>query len=196
MKRNMWVAGLVVAALGTAPVFAQDAPQSQVQVMSSTGAKSLDAMARAQNDAALANQIARQVRRYVNYSIFDDVNIEVEGGVATLSGRVTMPYKAKDLGRVATKVRGVTEVKNELEVLPVSIGDDRLRRSIARQIYGNGLFQPYAFHVNPPIHIIVERGNVTLTGAVSSEVERVKAEMIVRSTFGVFGVENRLVVAS
>jgi osmotically-inducible protein OsmY len=195
MKRNMWVAGLVVAALSAAPAFAQ-APQGQIQTVNSTGATSLDAMARAQNDAAVASQIARQVRRYVNYSIFDDVNIEVEGGVATLSGRVTMPYKAKDLGRVAGKVRGVTEVKNDLSVLPVSIGDDRLRRSIARQIYGSGLFQPYAFHVNPPIHIIVERGNVTLTGAVSSEVERVKAEMIARTTFGVFGVENRLVVAS
>lgn len=196
MKRNLVVAGLIVAALGAAPVFAQDASTSQLQVVNSSGARSLDAVARAQNDAALTNQIARQVRRYVNYSIFDDVNIEVEGGVATLSGRVTMPYKAKDLGRVAAKVRGVTEVKNELGVLPVSIGDDRLRRSIARQIYGNGLFQPYAFHVNPPIHIIVERGNVTLTGAVGSEVERVKAGMIARQTFGVFGVENRLVVAS
>jgi osmotically-inducible protein OsmY len=195
MKRNTWVAGLVVAALSAAPVFAQ-APQGQLQTVSSTGARSLDVMARAQTDAALASQIAKQVRRYVNYSIFDDVNIGVEGGVATLSGRVTMPYKAKDLGRVAAKVRGVTEVKNDLSVLPVSIGDDRLRRSLARQIYGSGLFQPYAFHVNPPIHIIVERGNVTLTGAVGSEVERVKAEMIARTTFGVFGVENRLVVAS
>jgi osmotically-inducible protein OsmY len=195
MKRNMWVAGIVVAALSATPAFAQAAPQDQVQVAHKTGASSLDVMARAQNDAGVAHQIARQVRRYVNYTIFDDVNIEVEGGVATLTGRVTMPYKAKDLGRVVGKVSGVTEVKNELSVLPVSIGDDRLRRSIARQIYGSGLFQPYAFQVNPPIHIIVERGNVTLTGAVSSEVERVKAGMIARQTFGVFGVENRLVVA-
>jgi osmotically-inducible protein OsmY len=192
----MWVAGIMVAALGAAPVFAQAAPQSQAPVEQKLEAKSLDVVARAQNDTALAHQIASQVRRYVHYSIFDDVNVEVEGGVATLSGRVTMPYKAKDLARAAAKVRGVSEVKNELSVLPVSISDDRLRRSIARQIYGNGLFQPYAFQVNPPIHIIVERGQVLLTGAVSSEVERVKAEMIARSTFGVFGVQNRLVVAS
>jgi osmotically-inducible protein OsmY len=189
MKRNMWVAGLMVAALSAAPVFAQAAPQSQAE------SKNLSPMAQAQTDTALAHQIARQVRHYVNYTIFDDVNVEVEGGVATLTGRVTMPYKAKDLGRAAAKVSGVKEVKNELAALPVSISDDRLRRSIARQIYGSGLFQPYAFQVNPPIHIIVERGNVLLTGAVSSEVERVKAEMIARQTFGVFGVENRVVAS-
>ena len=193
MKRNTWVWGIVVAVLSAAPVIAQAAPQDQIK---GSEAKNLSVMAQAQSDVALSHQIARQVRRYVNYTIFDDVNVEVEGGVATLTGRVTMPYKAKDIARAAAKVSGVKEVRNELGVLPVSIGDDRLRRSIARQIYGNGLFQPLAFHVNPPIHIIVERGNVLLTGAVSSEVERVKAEMIARSTFGVFGVENRLLVSA
>jgi len=58
------------------------------------------------------------------------------------------------------------------------------------------VFSRYAIHVNPPIHIIVERGNVTLTGAVNSTLERQKAEMIVRSTSGVFGVENRLRIDS
>ena len=62
------------------------------------------------------------------------------------------------------------------------------------RIYSDTLFQRYAFRVNPPVHIIVERGNVALTGAVSSEVERRKAEIIARSTFGVFKVENRLTV--
>jgi hyperosmotically inducible protein len=81
-------------------------------------------------------------------------------------------------------------------VLPVSIQDDRLRTSLARQIYLDPVFSRYAVHVNPPIHIVVERGRVTLTGAVNSQVERQKAEMIARQTFGVFGVENRLRIDS
>jgi hyperosmotically inducible protein len=58
------------------------------------------------------------------------------------------------------------------------------------------MFREYASRVNPPIHIIVERGRVALTGAERSEVEKRKAEHIARSTFGVFSVENRLQVGS
>ncbi len=83
-----------------------------------------------------------------------------------------MAYKAKDMARLAARVKGVLEVNNQLSELPVSIHDDQLRRSIARQIYRDPVFSRYAIHVNPPIHIIVERGNVTLTGAVNSTLER------------------------
>jgi osmotically-inducible protein OsmY len=153
------------------------------------------AVTHAESDQALAAQIASKVRRYTRYTIFDDVNIGVEGGVATLTGRVTMPYKADDLGDLASRVEGVQEVRNQIQTLPVSIYDDRIRASIARQIYRNPLFSNYAIQVNPPIHIIVEGGRVTLTGAVASQVELVKAEAIARSTFGVFNVENQLRVA-
>jgi len=90
----------------------------------------------------------------------------VNNGLVTLYGRVTQPYKAKDLVRIVSRVKGVLEVNNELGVLPVSIQDDRLRSAIARQIYRDPVFSRYAIYINPPIHIIVERGQVTLTGAV------------------------------
>ncbi len=177
-------------------VWAKDeAVEQALKVKSVVGVANNLSIRRAESDDALANQIASKVRRYVSYTIFDDVQIAVDNGVATLSGRVTMPYKADDLGRIASRVPGVQEVKNEIAALPVSISDDRLRRSLARQIYRDSLFSTYAFHAYPPIHIVVEHGRVTLTGAVGSEVERVKAEMIARTTFGVFNVENRLVVA-
>src|SRR6266545_3633217 len=107
-------------------------------------------------------------------------------------GRVTQGFKVKDIEDVASRVVGVQEVRNELEVLPVSIADDQLRNSIASQIYRDPMFQSYAFQVNPPLHIVVENSRVTLTGVVASQVERIKAEMIARTTFGVLGVENRL----
>src|SRR4051812_14406020 len=159
--------------------------EQALKVKDVVGVANTLSVTRSENDALLANQVASRVRRYVSYSIFDDVNIGVEQGVVTLSGRVTMPYKSDDLTRIVSRVDGVQEVRNELATLPVSIGDDRLRSSIARKISRAPVSSNYAVQVTPPIHIVVERGRVTLTGAVASEVERVKAEMIVRSTFGV-----------
>jgi hyperosmotically inducible periplasmic protein len=187
MKRVV-LAAVVTTALSGGTVLAQESTSRPVAHM--------DVSDTARADAAIADKIAAKVRRYVNYTIFDDVNISVDHGVATLSGRVTMPYKAKDIGRLVSRVDGVVEVNNELSVLPVSIHDDRLRSSIARQIYRDPVFSRYAIHVNPPIHIVVERGRVTLTGWVNSQVERQKAEFIARSTFGVFNVENRLQIDS
>jgi len=149
-------------------------------------------VARGESDAEVGEQVAEKIRRYVLYSIFDDVSLSVRDGIVTLTGRVSQPFKVKDIEDVASRVGGVQEVRNELQVLPVSIADDQLRNSIASQIYRDSLFQAYAFQANPPIHIIVENSRVTLTGVVASELERVKAEMIARTTFGAMAVENRL----
>ena len=200
MKRHLWAA-IAIVILGAVPAVAQErAALADRHVKASNGtshaAWSNGAIASSASDEAIANRIVKEVLRYTRYTIFDDVNVSVDRGVVTLSGRVTQPYKAKDLARLASRVKGVLEVNNDLGVLPVSIYDDRLRQSIARQIYGDPVFSRYAIHVNPPIHIIVERGNVILTGAVNSKVERQKAEVIVRSTSGVFGVENQLRIDS
>jgi len=71
-------------------------------------------------------------------------------------------------------VTGVQKINNQIKTLPVSISDDQLRYTVARQIYGDPMFWNYAIQVNPPIHIVVENGRVTLTGVVASEVERRK----------------------
>jgi hyperosmotically inducible protein len=85
----------------------------------------------------------------------------------------------------------VTAVRNELGVLPVSRYDEELRYRIARAIYGNSNFWHYAAMASPPIHIIVERGHVTLTGVVNSNVERMLARSLA-TTFGAFSVKNEL----
>lgn len=149
-------------------------------------------VARGESDAQVGETVANRVRRYVLYSVFDDVNLAVQEGVVTLTGRVTQGFKVKDIEDVVSRVMGVQEVRNELQVLPTSIVDDQLRNAVASQIYGDLLFESYAFQVNPPIHIIVENGRVTLAGVVKSQVERTKAEMIARTTFGVMSVENKL----
>jgi hyperosmotically inducible periplasmic protein len=149
-------------------------------------------IATAESDDAIANLVAKELRRYVFYTVYDDVNGRVREGVVTLTGEVTAPYKASDMADLAARVHGVSEVVNEIKTLPVSLFDDQLRVKIARAIYRDQLFWNYAIQVNPPIHVVVENGHVKLTGVVNSEVERRKAEVIARTTFGSFSVVNEL----
>lgn len=135
--------------------------------------------------------ISNEVNRYVNFTVFDDVSASLDNGVVTLTGRVTMPYKKDDLARRVARVDGVKEVQNQIAVLPVSQFDDELRFRIARAIYGNSSFWHYAAMANPPIHIVVEHGRVTLTGVVNSNVERVLARSLATG-FGEFSVTNDL----
>jgi len=135
--------------------------------------------------------VSSQVNRYVNFTVFDDVSASVVDGVVTLQGRVTMPYKRQDLERRVARVSGVRTVQNQIEVLPVSQFDDELRYRIARAIYGNPTFWHYAAMANPPIHIVVERGHVTLSGVVNSNVERALARSLAVG-FGSFSVKNEL----
>src|SRR4249920_1637391 len=77
-------------------------------------------------DLQVANDIAKAVNRYAYFTIFDDVNANVNNGVVTLTGKVTMPFKSTDLEKRVAKVDGVRSVRNEITVLPVSQFDDEL----------------------------------------------------------------------
>ncbi|HEY7169901.1 MAG TPA: BON domain-containing protein [Vicinamibacterales bacterium] len=137
------------------------------------------------------NDISSAVNSYSQFTIFDDVNASLHDGTVTLTGKVTMPYKKTDIEKRVAKVDGVTQVVDKIEVLPVSRWDDQLRYRIARAIYGNGNFSNQAIMVNPPIHIVVENGRVTLTGVVQSEVDRALARSLATGR-GEFSVKNEL----
>jgi hyperosmotically inducible protein len=143
------------------------------------------------NDLQVFRDVSQQVLRYSNFTIFDSIQTEVQDGVVTLHGKVTMPYKRNDIANRVAKVAGVTSVRNEISVLPVSIYDDDLRFSIARAIYGNSHFWRYGSMVNPPIHIVVENGRVTLEGVVGSNIDRMLARSLAVG-FGAFDVKNNL----
>jgi len=135
--------------------------------------------------------VSTQVNRYVYFTIFDSVLANVDAGYVTLSGKVTMPYKASEIEKRVAKVDGVKGVRNTIEVLPVSSFDDRLRVGIARAIYSNPSLSMYGLGPNPSIHVIVERGRVTLDGVVNNEMDRMIAGTVARS-FLAFDVKNEL----
>jgi hyperosmotically inducible periplasmic protein len=147
---------------------------------------------RSVNDRLFRN-IQTQVLQYPHYTVFDSISAQIDQeGVVTLTGKVTMPYKREDIGKRVSGVAGVRQVNNRIDVLPASKSDDELRQGIARAIYNNPTFRPYASRVNPPIHVIVERGRVTLEGTVTDESERLLAKSIARSFVDAFVVNDAL----
>src|SRR3954463_12311512 len=88
-------------------------------------------------DSDIAAKAAHEIRMYSRYSIWDNVNLRVDGGNLALTGQVSQPYKKQDLERIAQRVPGVTSVTNQLEVLPLSSFDNNLRLRVARAIYGD-----------------------------------------------------------
>lgn len=142
-------------------------------------------------DFQVFKDVSKTVLQYTRFTVFDDVAASVDQGVVTLTGKVTMPFKADDIGRLVARVSGVTKVVNNVKVLPVSFFDDELRYRIARGIYNNPGFWQYAAMANPPIHIVVEGGHVTLTGVVNNNVERMLAQSIATSS-SAFSVSNQL----
>lgn len=144
-------------------------------------------------DGEIAHKVAKEVRMYTRYTIWDNVNLRVNNGEVQLLGEVSQPWKKKDIERLAQSVPGVTSVTNELKVLPLSGFDNDLRLRIARAVYGHPSLSRYAIQAVPPIHIIVDNGHVKLEGVVNNEMEKTIAGIQAGTAGLSFGaVENNL----
>jgi osmotically-inducible protein OsmY len=148
----------------------------------------------AENDQALVREVADRIRHYDLYGVYDNIEGRVNQGKVRLEGAVTEPKKADDIVERVAKVKGVQAIDNRIEVLPASQSDDRLR-AIATAIYRDPAFADYSM-VDPPVHVIVNNGHVTLVGYVRWPAERIKAESIARTAFGVLALENKVQVVN
>jgi hyperosmotically inducible protein len=143
-----------------------------------------------------SQRIIREVRHELvmlpYYGIFDNLTYKVDGYTVTLMGQVTRPTLKSDAGNVVKKIEGVEKVKNEIEVLPLSPNDGRIRRAEYRAIYGDTVLNRYALQAVPPIHIVVKNGNVALEGVVATEADKNVAGIRANGVSGVFAVTNNL----
>ena len=131
------------------------------------------------------------------YNVFDNLGFSVNAnGEVTLFGNVTRPTLKSDAERVVKSIEGVEKVENQIEVLPLSPNDDRIRLRVYRAIYGRAPLDRYALQAVPPIHILVKNGNVTLEGVVGNEGDKNIANMRANGVSGVFQVVNNLRVDS
>ena len=145
-----------------------------------------------------ADRITREVRHELvmlpYYGVFDNLAYRVDGSTVTLMGQATRPTLKSDAENVVKRIEGVEHVKNEIEVLPVSPNDDRIRRAVYRAIYSDPTMDRYAIQAIPPIHIIVKNGNVSLEGVVATEADKNIAGIRANGVSGVFSVKNNLTV--
>jgi hyperosmotically inducible protein len=125
-----------------------------------------------QTDAGLAARVAHEVILYPWYGVWDAVDLRAENGKVALSGVVNQPFKKRDIESLVARIPGVSGVTSEIKVLPLSSFDDQLRLRLARAIYGDPTLSRYALRAQPPIHILVDNGHVTLVGVVGSQLEK------------------------
>lgn len=143
-------------------------------------------------------QIQREVRHELlmlpYFGVFDNIAFQVQGSTVTLMGDVTRPTLKSDAGNSVKHIEGVTQVVNNINVLPPSPMDDRTRLALFHAIYGFPSLEKYALGVQKPIRIIVNSGHVTLTGVVDSDADKNTAGIRANSVPGIFSVANNLQV--
>ncbi|MGO4884998.1 MAG: BON domain-containing protein [Bryobacteraceae bacterium] len=158
------------------------------------------------NDAFVAGtpdetRIAREVRHALimlpYYGVFDDLAFNVQGTTVTLLGAVVRPVLKPDAESAVKRIEGVTQVINEIKVLPPSPMDEQIRRAVYRAIYGDPVLSTrYGFRAVPSIHIIVENGHVTLEGIVANQMDKQLCYTRANSVPNVFSVTDNLRVES
>jgi hyperosmotically inducible periplasmic protein len=162
-------------------------------------APALSALANtSQVNSRLVKQIRHELATLPYYGVFDWLEFELKpDNTVVLRGYVTRPTTKADAEARVKDIEGVKGVINEIQVLPVSPSDDRLRIALYRQLYDwdSPLFR-YATQSIPSIHIIVDGGRAILKGVVNSKADAQLAYMRARSVPGLFDVKNELIVES
>jgi hyperosmotically inducible protein len=184
MKRNLIAKSLGIAALA-------------LGVLISTAG--FAATPTAQKDSqpgkdTLQREVLHQLRMLNYYTVFDNLEFGVEGNRVILSGQVTNPDVKSEALAAVKSVPGVTDVQDNIKVLPVSNDDDRIRRAAYRLIYGDPQLTKYGFQSVQAIHIIVDNGHISLEGTVDSQADRNVAGIRANSVPGAFSSKNNLMV--
>jgi hyperosmotically inducible periplasmic protein len=150
--------------------------------------------ATAKSQDRIIKEVGHQLRMLPYLSVFDNLSYRVDGYNVTLMGQVVRPSNKSDAEGAVKHIEGVEHVDNQIEILPPSPFDDRLRRRLYRAIYGYPGMQKYALGVQKPIRIIVKGGHVTLEGVVDNEGDKNIAGIRANGVPDSFSVTNNLQV--
>jgi hyperosmotically inducible protein len=142
--------------------------------------------------ARLERQVRHELVMLPYYGLFDNLAFRVNGTTITLLGQVSRPILKKDAGDAVKDIEGVENVDNQIEVLPTSPSDDRIRVAAYRTIYGQAVLNRYAMQAVPSIHIIVKNGHITLEGMVGNQTDKNIAGVQANMVASVFSVTNNL----
>ena len=174
MKRNLCVPIVILLSFAT-PGFAQDQPSAKAQ-------------------ERIVKEVRHELLMLPYFGVFDSIAYKVDGYTVTLLGQVVRPSLKSDAENAVKHIEGVEKVDNQIEVLPVSPMDDRLRLELYRAVYGYPALEKYALGVQKPIRIIVKNGHVTLEGVVDNEGDKNFAGLRANGVPGTFSMTNNLQV--
>jgi hyperosmotically inducible protein len=153
---------------------------------------------RDQTSGRSQERVTREVRHELlmlpYFGVFDNIAFKVEGSTVTLLGQVVRPSLKSDAENSVKHIEGVEKVVNQIEVLPTSPMDDRLRMELYRAIYGYPALEKYALGVQKPIRIIVRNGHVVLEGVVDNDGDKNFAGLRANGVPGIFSMDNNLQV--
>ena len=165
----------------------------------------------------MAEAIRKALVTLPQYGVFDDLHFAIQGRTVILRGDASRPTLKSSAENVVKRIEGVETVRNEIEVLPLSPNDDRIRTALYFRLYSQPTLQKYTNNRGPmfnsmtrrtfgitndppvgwhAIHIIVKNGNVTLKGVVNNSADASIAGIQANATPGVFSVDNDLMVAT
>ena len=167
------------------------APVSEPEPEPNSEAAPARNVAPARSETDIARDIAQRILS-ADYTVFDHIQFGFDEGVVEIEGSLTTREKKDALENSIANISGVVSVRSDIRVQSDSSADQRLRRNLFRRIYDDPSFAEFADKPNPPVHIVVDGKHVTLTGAVDTLIQQMAAEAIVRTTFGVLSVKNRI----
>ena len=172
------------AAVPANPQAQQNVPQNQSMPASETLSPEVE--------AKLVQEVRHQLVMLPYYGVFDNLTFGIEGRTVTLNGQVVQPVTKSDAENAVKHIEGIEKVINNIEILPPSNMDDRIRRQVYNSIYSFGPLFKYGNMAVPPIHIIVRNARITLDGVVDSESDKNYAGVRANLVPGTFGVTNNL----
>jgi BON domain len=180
--------GVVAVALGTAAFAAAQQSPPQGQVFTSGP----------ENETQIAREVRHNLLMLPYYSIWDDLSFSLNGSVVTLQGSCPPepPWDIRsDAAAAAKRAKGVTQVINNIKLLPLSPLDWQIRRAEEKAIYGDPeIGTRYGYQALPSIHIIVDNGHVTLVGVVDDQFDDTLIRTRANEVPDVFSVTDHLVV--
>ena len=144
----------------------------------------------------ISREVYHELVMLPQLTIFDNLSYKIDGGTVTLMGDVRNAVLKDEAQQAVKNIEGVQNVNNEIEILPPSPNDDRIRRAVARSLFNDDRLFKYSMGSVPPIHIIVKGGHVTLDGVVDNQTDKNEAGIRAKSVPGVFSVQNNLRVGS
>jgi hyperosmotically inducible periplasmic protein len=184
-------AAICVAAPVPQNAAAPTTPQAQPSTAPDQSMSANEALSPESQDK-LVREVRHELIMLPYYNVFDNLTFGINGRTVTLNGQVVQPVTKSGAENAVKHIEGVEKVINNIEVLPPSNMDDRIRRQAYNAIYSYGPLFKYGNMAVPPIHIIVRNGRITLEGVVDSESDKNYAGVRANTVPGTFQVTNNL----